>query len=118
MPDRRQTNILKSIVAPIAVAAFLSVAGNYFTTQMLIAGLQKDVEANSDQGVKLEAVIDAMQTVQIEMGRRAAWANNVDIRLTNIDRRDAVQYTKSDAQKDQALILEKLKNLERMIETK
>lgn len=118
MPDRRQSNPLKTIVAPIAVAAFLAVAGNYFTTQMLIAGLQKDVKVNSDRGVKLEAVINTMQKMQIEMGQRAAWANSVELRLSAIDKRELVQYTKSDAQKDQALILEKLKNLERMVESK
>lgn len=110
---------LKLVAAPVLVAILVGSGSSYFTAQKIMGELATQVSVNMESikhnSGKIDAFKELLEIIRLlekEMTRNNEWMINSDRRFSYLESRTADRYTKSDAQKDRELIMEKLKNLE------
>ena len=110
---------LKLVAAPVLVAILVGSGSSYFTAQKMMTEVASQVSVNIEaikrNGARIDTfkeLLEIMRSLEKEMTRRGEWMINSERRFSYLEDRAADRYTKSDADKDQRLIMEKLKNLE------
>ena len=110
---------LKLVAAPVLVAILVGSGSSYFTAQKIMGELatqvsvnMESIKHNSGKIDTFKELLEIMRSLEKEMTRNNEWIINSDRRFSYLESRTADRYTKSDAQKDRELIMEKLKNLD------